>query len=622
MILQMISVLSRAPRELLGAALLLAGLAVAAPAARAQADPGLEPGMSEPGAPEPGMPDGGAAPESEPAPLPEPSPEPALPELPIVPTGTAAPPGGFDMEAYAAQLLDVAKAAAVAGEGAKVTSHVKYLKGPLGQTQLVKRQAKVIDDLERRGVDLQAEAVLKRAEELAPKNPAKAKEKLQELRGSYGATGFVAQQAARIEKIETEVRTALWGGKGAWRGNAVLPAEGVLRLTYELEGVPELADWECAGKSAPKLEAGRLALVKADGIVRHRLDVPEGASFTAEVTARGAGKVAIVVDGTAPEGTLGSKAAIVEVDATAAALTASIGRLDEKGRPQATLARAAGGTAASPWRVRVERRGGVVRVTLAEGMAEPASATAQAAPAAEPPKGATAERAPSSDELMSAPHGRALKVGLSAMAGKVEFERIVIEGPLPKSGPAGEAAASRPPLPTKVWIPLSKKGKDDWKEQGKWTYEGELIRQSNGGASIVSKEIEGRDLEKYTFTVDVKLDKEDGRRPRMQQPMFAIVLPVADSGVAWIFTPREMRLDGVDDTRLLGTLTPEQWQTLVVKVDAKVVECFVGQKKIFSVPRDKIEGSRYVERASGISFRTFPGIDKIELKAPKIRIDP
>jgi hypothetical protein len=549
------------------------------------------------------------------APAPEPGaddgPEQTPPETPAGPETPAAPGAAIDLDAYARQLHEQAIAARERGEGGKVVSWCDYLTGPLGQARYVRERAKEIAALRAAGQDLLAEAVLKRAEELAPKNPAKAKEKLAELRALHGGTAFVARERERVERLETEVRTALWSGKSAWRGAAVLPADGVLRLTYELARVEELADLAFA-KSPPRLEGGRLAPAKADGVLRHRLPIPAGATFTADLQLRGLGRVALLLEGEEPEAALASKASVIELESSASALEASIGRADEKDRPRASLARPSKADAATAWRARIERRAGVVSVSLSAG----AEADAPAA---------RVERAPGADEVLSAPHGRAFRLGLAALSGKVEVERLAVEGPLPAEGPevaAGAAAPpALPPLPKRVWIPLAKKGKEGWKEQGAWVFEGETIRQGGGPASLVSKELEGRALGQYTLTVDVRMDKEDGRRPRQQQPLFALVLPVGEAEVAWVFTGREMRLDGAADARMLGLLPPDQWQTLVVKVDAKQVECYVGAKRVLASPRDKVDGTRLAQRANGFAIRTFPGLDRVELRAPKIRLE-
>lgn len=509
-----------------------------------------------------------------------------------------APPGGaFDAEAYAEGLAGQARAYAAAGDWAKAYGYWKYVRTALGGTAYVRERAR---EIEAEFAAAQAEvaaAALARAAKTAERNPEKAKEQLAAFQVEHGASRFATEKRGEIEALEAKIRTALWPGRSAWRGAAVLPAEGRLRLAYAFDAVEELADFatgKIAGGAA--IEDGRLLLARTGGGVEHRLDVPAGVTVSAEVEGRGTGRLSVVL------GALGC-----EVDATSKEVRIALRRGAVEPLARAAEPRA---SASRPWKVRVERRGGggpVVATILREDGTPGASAEAAAPPEA------------------AAPEAGMLHVRLEPASGsKPEVESFSIEGPL--GVPAGAepaAGAAKPPLPRGVFIPLvTRAGLDAWKVQGRWAIEADVLKQESDPASLISRELEGRKLDRYTFTAEIRVVcNDDGRRRARNEAFFAITLPVGEERIAWVFSSREMTLDGAGDAHFIRTLEPARWETVTVRVDARGVEAAVGAERIFSVPIAKVRGTSRFQRADGVAFFALPGPRRIDIRHPKVRLD-
>jgi hypothetical protein len=261
----------------------------------------------------------------------------------------------------------------------------------------------------------------------------------------------------------------------------------------------------------------------------------------------------------------------------------------------------------TPWRVRVERRGGKVAAAVLKG-----------------------EKGEEGARLEAGVPDAAFRPGLAFLGGKVEVETLTIEGPLPPGeadppaaaapGAGGPAAAARPPLPKRVWIPLAKDGLASWKTGGKWTAEDGLLRPESEPAWLSSKEIEGRAIDRYELSVEVRVESGE-RKVLKPEPLFAIVFPVGRQRLAWIFETREMKLDGIDGARHLAVLPFETWQVIGVKVGPQGIEAYVGAQRIFAVPAGKLVSSAKWDQIQGLGVIALPGPRKVSFRGPRIRVE-
>ncbi len=513
------------------------------------------------------------------------------------PAAPAPAPETIDKNEYAARLVANAAAFLAEGKPGEAYAYLKHVRTVLGDCAYVREHTTEIDAAFRDAEDGVAEKVFGRAAEFAEKNPAKAKEKLDVLRAEYGGSRFVLEKRKDdVLALEAKVRTALWPGKDAWRGDVLLPAEGVIRLAYPFDRVEELADFDTLD-GAPKVGGGELALKKLGGAIRHRLPVDAGGDFKVDLDLTGTGRLWIALEG--DEADLSKAPLVLELEASTRLLKLRL-RQSEEVAPISSP-RESGRTAASPWIVRIERSQGKLRASVKDGGVLLAH-----------------------EETVGG--GPAFSLGLSLRSGDVKVEALAFEAPLPE-GPAGDAAAAeRAPLPKKVWIPLQKKdgGLEGWHVTPKNGFSalGETLRQEDAPATLASKELEGRALERYTLTVDVRVAVDKGR-PAKKEPYFAIAFKVGSEPAAWVFSHREMRFDGVEKAHYLERLAPDAWHTLTLKVDEKKVEAFLGAERVLGAPVAEIRSalSKKLERVDGVGFVMFQGPERVELRAPRIRLE-
>lgn len=499
--------------------------------------------------------------------------------------GPAAPPeSAFDVEEYARGLVLKAKEYAEAKDWGRALGYLRYVRQQLAGARYVREHAEEIEQGTLAAEDGVAEGIFAAATAAAEKNPAGAKAPLARLRKDFAETRFFAKEREKIEALEARVRTAIWPGKSAFRGEATLPAEGVVRLAYRFEKIEVLGDFDAGATTPPKVEGGRLAAGRAGAVVRHRLAIAEGATFTAEVEAHGSGRLALVLEGEEAAAETPARALVLEALASAKSVRISFRRGEKAVSPEIESPRA---SAADAWKVRVERKNGRLTASSGDGAPLEAESPGAAAP---------------------------VKLGIAFQSGKVEVASLVLEAPL-----GADAEAARPPLPRHVWIPLAKGGLAAWKPTvaGKWAVDDNTLRADLAGNAILAKETEGRALDRYEFRAEVRIE---AKGTLGVEPLFTVVLPVGKLRVAWTFDNREMRIDGVD-VRYLGMPAPGTWQPIAAKVGPQGVEAFLGGQRVLSVPIEKIVSSPRTASLDGLGFIAQSARRRLELRDPKIRVE-
>jgi hypothetical protein len=492
----------------------------------------------------------------------------------------AAPTSGFDVEDYARGVVARAKEFAEAKDWARALGYLRYARRELAGARYVREHEAEIDEAARAAEDGLGEQIFDAAAKVAEKSPAAAKPQLARLRKDFAGTRFFEREHEKIEALEARVRTALWPGKTSFRGDATLPEEGVVRVAYRFDRIEVLGDFDAGDAAPPRIEGGRLVPGRAGSALRHRLAIPAGATFTAEVEAHGAGKLLLVLEGEGAD--LAAGALVLEAQAGPRAVKLAFRRGEKAASAEVEEARPAGGEV---WKLRVERRGG--RLTASTGDGAPLEAEAGAA--------------------------SAFRLGIALDSGKVELERLVLTAPLPADFDSAKA-----PLPRHVWIPLAQAGREAWKQAAtKWSVEDGILRAEPAAGSIVSKELEGRAIDRYEFRAEVFVE---ARGFAGAEPLFAVILPIGKLRVAWVFDSRETHLDGVDG-RSLGMPAPGSWQTISAKIGPQGLEAFLGSQRVLALGTDRLVSPPHYAGVDGLAFLAQSSRRKIQIRDPRIRIE-
>lgn len=465
----------------------------------------------------------------------------------------------LDMEQYAQRLVEKAEQHVQDEQWQQAWQLLRRVRSELSTTRYALQHSKRIDALYAQSEDALAKQRFETATTTAERNPTNAKTQLEQLRKDYGDSAYVKANDKAIDALETKVRTTLWPGKEALAGEAAVLSGDRLHLTYRFDKIDELADFVAARQ--PDLVNGALQLERSHGLVRHKLVVGAKDLFVCSLTGTGFGKIRLVLTGSGTE--VENDDVVVEVSASKSKVTCTLG---SKRKDAADIRSQRGSASATdPWHVLVARTETGVTVTLkGASTLEPKTANAQLAT------------------------NVALQFGVETTSGKPHIEELVLTGPLPDAKALEEQAAL---LPVGVWIPLSETDLSRWKKQGQWQHTAGVISASGPGNHALRLEaLEGKHPEHYSLELEVMPGALNTRRRRGRVAwgnILQLVIPAGEQQLLWRFQAYSMEIENPNLT-YNGVLPAQKWTKLRIEVDKRYVALYVGSKRAFRIPRNRL----------------------------------
>ncbi|MHC4393753.1 MAG: hypothetical protein ACYS22_20850 [Planctomycetota bacterium] len=423
-------------------------------------------------------------------------------------------------------------------------------------------------------------------------NPTQAEKKLQQLNKKFADTELWTEKQKEIRALEAKCRAALWPGASNYRGEVLLPEEGLLRLTYPFDKTTELGDF--SGGKKPSVTDGALTATSTRAPLRSKARFSTGGPLKVRVEGQGRGKIALLLtDGDDDE----NAAEAPKIELTAGLKKLDVEVTDGQGGTQSA---SVSSSETLPWSVEVTWTSeGALSVVTAMGASTQST------------EGQAGER-------------KALRPGLVFMSGKVRVERLVLEGPIPAENSGGTGSNE---LPRGVWIPLAERGLDGWQRQGKVVAKapGHLAHEG-GKLTLWSKDTEGAQPESYTFACEVFVEAS-GRaaRAKTNGVGFTIVLPLGEGLFGWSLAARNQTIPGTD-LRHLTSLPPNQWVSLTAKVTPSGFEATMGGRTTLACPIEKLAPAIDHDPAGKLKGIGFFITDnnkgrRYEIQNPRIRVD-